>query len=344
MRERKTERRASRIPDWEVRFQGNFWPEKQRERPGQEIPLNKSFDWEGQEGRMPALYLCGKGLVIDLCWRVSPERIRAHWEKRSRKEAGWAEDPLRIRVGVKALWLNGRQLRWAHGSGVVWDPCRSEERDRDLEARSAVEHYGLDPAWGWSIQRLCFPWATRRKPQLKSLRLILEQEPVELPGPCFWTSRSGEQFRFSHPSTGVEHTLTVEDYRLQVLPELGERLAGTPLAGCELPRHCVTMTVSLTPELDPEAFLIRDSAPGDQPRRKNGARPPESGQAETVGIIGGAVGTTTIVLGGRTRAPGRYQVSSSTYFQAPEKVKWSLVFREKTKEDLTLEWSGEEKR
>ena len=337
-------------PPWKVYFDGGFWTRKSRERPGQELLLNKSFDWEGQRGMIPSLYLCGKGLVIDFCLRVPLEEIRTHREKwdggeldRDRALSRAAEDPLNVQLRIGSLLLNGRPLRWTHGSGVVWDPCRLEGEYGDLEARSALEHYALDPAWGWSIRRVCFPWATKRKPRLKTLSLVLEQEPIEFPGPYFRPSARGEQLRFRHPLTGEEHILTVEDYQSRELAELEEGLAATPLAGYELPRHCVTMTCSLTPELPENTFFIRDSSPGDQPRIKGELPTRKNIHAGAIGVIGGADGPTAIFISRKSRPFPGYTVTSSAYFQPPKEVEWRLIFREKTRGSLSLELIREEK-
>lgn len=45
------------------------------QRAGQEVSLGKTFVWEGEEWQIPAVYLCGKGLVVDFLCKVSAEKV-----------------------------------------------------------------------------------------------------------------------------------------------------------------------------------------------------------------------------------------------------------------------------
>ena len=38
--------------------------------PGKSLRTEKEFEWAGHEWRIPAVYSCGKGLVIDFCMRA----------------------------------------------------------------------------------------------------------------------------------------------------------------------------------------------------------------------------------------------------------------------------------
>ncbi len=64
---------------WNVYFGEGFNMGKSRFKPGEEIRINKHFEWNGEEWLVPAIHSCSKGLVVDVCrkkaneveWRVS---------------------------------------------------------------------------------------------------------------------------------------------------------------------------------------------------------------------------------------------------------------------------------
>jgi len=215
------------IPEWKVYFDGSFWGHHGRERAGKEIPLNKQFRWENEIWTILAIYPCGKGLVVDFCLRVPPEHICAFLERWNLSVNGDgakltaeqrmridADNPLTVNINPKVV-LNGTELSASHGCGVCWNPCFSD--GNGLEAWSVMRHYELDPEQGYVIWRSAFPWQTKRKPQIKTLSVILMQEPVAIPGPLFGVSMPDEQIEFIHPSTGNKHTLTVQEYERQEL-------------------------------------------------------------------------------------------------------------------------------
>ena len=57
--------------DGRVWFGDNFWGHlPDRTRPGREVRLNTAFPWNGRPGLIPAIYLCGRGVVADVCYSV----------------------------------------------------------------------------------------------------------------------------------------------------------------------------------------------------------------------------------------------------------------------------------
>lgn len=142
--------------------------------------------------------------------------------------------------------LNGRKLRGVEGNGLCWLPesCREmdagalndgpaeeyPELDNDgdpvedpaaeeypaadpyEEERRLLEHYGLDPAKAWSMNRWSFSWATKRPSKLRSLSLTMKRDRVCIPGIRFTVRGPGDQIPFIHPSTGERHVLTVLEY------------------------------------------------------------------------------------------------------------------------------------
>ncbi|EHQ88712.1 hypothetical protein [Desulfosporosinus youngiae] len=332
-----------KIPEWKVYFDGNFWGHQGRERAGKEISLHRQFVWEDEVWYIPAIYTCSKGLVVDFCPQVPAERIRSFMDKwnlsiesvrtdfsdEQRMQID-AENPLAVNTNPNVV-LNGTVLSGSHGCGVSWNPCFPESNG--LEVKSVTRHYGLDPAYGWAIWRSVFPWKTKRKPQIRSLSVTLMQEPVAMQGPHFHVSAPGERIKFTHPTTGVQHTLTVQEYERQEIPR--ERFGSQDQ---EFPMHYTVMSYTLSPDLPDAAFTVTDCLRSDRPRQKrtNPNEPQASDSAFSFGIIGGAVDPTAIIFGGSGQ--GRlHAVCSALHFEPVDDVEWRMVFHEKRREDITVE-------
>lgn len=337
----------SPLPEWKVYFDGNFWGRSSGERAGVEISLNKHFLWQDEVWTIPSIYTCSKGLIVDFCLKVSPERIKLFIDKwklsvendgsnftdEQRMQID-TENPLAVNINPKAV-LNNTELRSSHGCGLCWNPCLPE--GNALEAWSVMQHYELDPEQGYMIWRNAFLWKTKHKPQLKTLAVRLEREQVSIAGTHFQVSLPGEQFEFIHPSTGKKHTLTVQDYERKELPS--EHFKTPDLDGLEFPRHLTAMSYTLSPELPDQAFQIMDCARGDRPRHKhvNPRAPQATGDVCcSVGIIGGADGPNAIFFVNDSQ--GKLRVASSAmHFKPVQDVEWRMNFYEKTHEDITVE-------
>lgn len=329
-----------KIPEWKVYFEGNFWGHHVRERAGKEIALDKQFVWGEEVWRIPSVYICSKGLVMDFCMQVPAERIRSFidkWELSIENDRAdfsdeqrmqiEAENPLSIHVNPK-LMLNGKVHSFAHGCGVSWNPCFQE--GNDLAAKSVIQHYGLDPTNGWAVWRAAFPWMKKRKLLIKTLSVTLLQEPVAVLGPHFRASTTGERFDFAHPTTGIQHTLTVQDYERQNLsPEH---------FGCqnqEFPMHFIVMTYTLTPDLPESALMVTDCVRSDRPRQKDGGlNEPQADNSACIGIIGGANGQAAIQISRSGESECR-TACSALHFEPVDEVEWRIVFYEKRRNDVT---------
>ncbi len=331
-----------KIPEWKVYFDGNFWGYHSRERAGKEISLDKQFVWEDEVWHIPAIYTCSKGLVIDFCVQVPAECIRSFTDKWNlsieNNGSGFtdeqrmqieAENPLAININPKVV-LNGAVLSGSHGCGVSWNPCFPE--GNGLEAKSVTRHYGLDPACGWAIWRAAFPWTKKRKPQITTLSVTLMQEPVAMPGPHFHVSAPGERIEFTHPTTGAQHTLTVQEYEQHEMSR--EHIDSQ---NQEFPTHYTVMSYTLSPDLPDRAFNVTDCVRSDQPRQKHtNPNEPQASNSICIGIIGGADGPTAIIFGGSGQ--GKLHVAcSALHFESVDDVEWRMAFHEKRREDVTVE-------
>lgn len=335
---------------WKVTYDGGLWG--QQGRAGKEIPVNKEFEWDGQRWLVPAIYACGKGLVMDICMEAEPDGIRTFiekWDLLHEDEHHYSneemrrmeqEHPLNIDFRPHVI-LNGKPLRNEHGSGEVWIPvsCLADGIQCERDSLRALEHYGLDTSKGWMIRRCSFAWATAKKPKIKSLTLTLERELTDIPGIRFVAPAVGESISFTHPVSGTEHTLTVCEYEQNELNAHHFRDTGM-----EYPTHHHAMSYSLAPDLPNRSFMIRDCADGDSPRIKN-PNPNEFapvciGSAASIGIIGGADGPTatfvTNIVTNRTESK-LHAACSSLHFEQVDEVEWQITFREKTVEDITVD-------
>ena len=315
---------------WEVFFEGGFAGGKGRTKPGETIETGCAFDWAGETWRVPAVYACGKGLVADVCRRVPAEAVRVFAEKwdltPEEDGAAWTEDrrlqaeaenPLKPGVDCTAE-INGRPAPQSHACSTCWLPMFPASND--TAARAAIAQYGLEPGDCWVIWRVSFPWATARRPQLRTLRLRLCQQPQRLPAGRLVTDGNAADFSLRHPVTGEVFLLHVLEHTARTLCS-----AAVALPGCELPAHCVQMTYTLTPPLPGGSLQLTDCAPADRPRCAAGH---EAGAALTQ--------TGAAFLLPDDAAPGTRCVCSSLHFEPAERVVWRADFLGQTRPDIDV--------
>ncbi len=317
-------------PQWNVFFDGSFWGHTGKDHAGTEITVGKQFEWAGRQWLLPAVYSCGKGLVIDFCMRVEAQEIRAFmgkWDLRQENDTCEhftqeqqmeieLDSPLHLDFDAQ-LELNGRKLLTSHGCSVCYNPCLPDGMRNDLEAKWVVKHYALNPAYGWVIFRNAFPWAGQHRPKIKTLSLTMEQHPISIPGPHFRVAAAGDTVAFVHPASGKEYILTVQELEPHILPEScldSERW--------EYPSHFWAMSYTINPEIPDGSLTIMDCAGSDRPKEKAPSSP------AAMGIIGGADGPTAIFLdrgeSGQPRA-----ACSSLHFSPVDSVEWYIIFCEK---------------
>ncbi len=330
-------------PEWKVTFEGGFWGHS-RERAGKELAIGKEFDWAGHHWLIPSVYLCAKGLVVDFCMQVEPSQIQAFMEKwdltienegqrqfSPEEQMQLAlENPL-ILDFCATLQVNGKKLESTHGSGTAYAPCLGPDYTAMDEALQAMEHYGLDPDYGWVLARFSYPWATKRKPTIRSLSLTMIQDPVSIPGPHLKACHPGTTATFLHE--GQEHTLTVQEYETKIMD-----WSSMPDTGLEHPSHYAAMSYTVSPELPDGVLTLEDCREGDRPRQP--PSPPGQPEAENystiIGIIGGVDGPEAVLFG-----PNQYgklhAAYSSLHFEPVDHVEWRLVFHETQFDDLTVD-------
>ena len=338
---------------WKVYFNGGFWRHHGKDKPGEKMVINKQFTWNGNVWHIPAVYACGKGLVVDFCIEIEREKIKEFLKKIEQygdREDLWSEEireeihrenPTEIEFSAEAV-VNGTVLSMRRGCGLGWMPEGLLETETawraEPEAEQILEHYGLDKQLGWSFRRVSFPWATTRKPAIKTMQVTMKSRMVPVVAKRFATPKPLEQVQITHPATGESYILTVQeitDQQLDMKPQEAPHWEEL-----ELPTYYKQMVYDLSPELPQEALRIQDCVKSDAPRQKPKAAELSGGHgsgAASVAIIGGADGPTAIFLaaGGGSKQP-RCDCSA-LHFEPVEDVTWKAVFQEKPCEDESFD-------
>ena len=238
-----------------------------------------------------------------------------------------------FKITIPRLELNGKTMLTSHGCSVVFNPCLPDGMINEAEAKWALEHYDLDTSYGWMIFRAAFPWTSKRRPEIKSLSLTMEQRPCRVPGPHFQTHAPGDSFSFLHPVSGTNYTLTVQEIEQQTIPQ---KCFGSDR--WVYPTHFTVMRYTLFPESE-EDISICDCCDGDKPMEiavEGDTFTPETQNNACVGIIGGADGPTVIMPGEKSQ--GRLHAACSALHFEPvrDDVEWCTMFSIKNFDETTI--------
>ncbi len=328
--------------EWSVTYNSSFWSCKGPA--GKEIPVKKEFFWGSERWYVPAVYRCGKGLVIDFCKACDPAELKAYIDKwdllnesnheysKEQQEQMMREHPLHVEFEPSVI-LNGKELRRDRGCSVSWIPaeCLNEEFQMEMETKAALEHYGLDLSWGWSIYRYSFRGQAECASVLKSLKLSMKRDAESVSGGHFLSPCAGRVITFLHPVTAVQHRLTVHTDEAQ---ELKESDFGDDCM--KYPRHYRVLRYTVDPEITGCGFAVQDSGDGDSPRRKlSEEEGPVRAGVSAVGIIGGAdEEVMTELTDGKLVKT--HAACSSLYFEPQESIAWYMSFRIRSMEDVEV--------
>lgn len=338
---------APEVPtEWTVYFEHGFWNKNAKGKPGEEIVINKSFSWGDEIWHIPAVYSCSKGLVVDFCIEIQPEKEKAYLDKwypvfakdenisNELQEQIEQENPIDINFRTH-LQVNGKPVIAKHGNAIQWIPesCLPDRVRSEREARELIKHYGLDETKVWSFHRWSFPWTSKRKPKIKTICIKLERDPVTIQGIHFNNPSVGDVISFVHPIHKTEHKLTVLAYEKQEFSGKGFQHEEY-----EFPTLHTAMTYTLEPELPTRNFQVRDCLDNEQPKRKprNQFEPQSSYDACCIGIIGGADGPTAVFVSAGQNLE-QHRALSALQFEHADDIEWKVVFREKLMEDIETE-------
>lgn len=334
--------------EWKVFFDGGYWSKHGKGHPGKEISLNKSFLWGEEVWHIPAVYSCSKGLVVDFCVEITPEREKAFLDKwlpvcendarltREVQRELDKENPLVVNFSPH-LFVNGEEIRAKHGSAINWIPesCIPEGTQNQREAKQLVEHYRLDPSRAWSFHRWSCMWGTIQRPAIKSLQVKLERQYETIDGVRFRNPCVGDVITFTHPISHTEHKLTVVEYEKQ---ELSSKAFAHE--EYEFPTYHTAMTYTLEPDLSNSKFQVQDCLENEQPKRrpKNPHEPHSTYDVCSIGIIGGADGPTALIFSnGSSKKTVPHVALSALHFEPVDDIEWKIIFREKLMEDVEVD-------
>ena len=333
-----------------VYFSGNYWGGHKRERAGKEIPINKEFTWAGRLWRIPAAYSCSGGLVVDFCTRIPREQIEEFircWGLNRRKkdfsQEEWEqmerENPFGIDFDVKAR-INGKACKGSRSCAVGWHPC-DVMRDQDESIQEELlDYYACDRSYGWRFARVCFPWATVRKPVIKTIGFHFREQPAVYQGEHFTTKDFDDmrKIEFVHPISKQSYRLLLFRCETSVLPGESLRFPETRFPeDMQYPNQYKTLTYSVLPEMLQSAFRILDCTESDRPRRKENVT--GANGISSIGIIGISSGVSAIFIPEKDgeKELKQYAACSSLHFSPVSEVEWRMVFYVKEHEDICQE-------
>lgn len=344
----------------------NMNPQTDGEKPMKELWVNRDFSWNAEEGFVPAIYVGEEGIIVELCLRVSPERIRTFQEKWKTSDDDWTDEQMErierelpfARHFEAELEADGERLVNSHCSGEAWNPLRGPkealevQRPGEYSAEQLADYYGCDKNFGWYFEKAAFRWKNAKESAQASggecrragmalpthFKLTLRAKKQPWTGTHFVTEEGCNEHveEIKNPMTGERYRLTVHECSAEVLDE---RLFEFPGKEKLLhPRCCQTLLWSIEPELSPELFSVQDCAHGDQPRKKQIVKTPQGEREEILTVGSYAVHA----LAARRKGDQRHVSCSALHHEPVREVEWRTVFQIKEDiADVILEWDGE---
>ena len=325
------------LEDWFVTFDGGF-SNRKKGRNGRKITVNKTFERQGRNWFIPAVYLCPKGIVADIFIETKQEMLKDFFEK-------WAycgydtarlsdedirsiekENPLDISFRT-TLHFNTRVLARSFGTSInfIPQPLLPDGAENSEEAVRVIKYYGLDPTKAWTMHRISFPVTITKKIKINSLSIEFADEYESVYGKNF-TCDNGEKVSITNPVDGTEYMLTV-------LEITDEQLSIPDFYGMMLPSRFKQMVFTLEP--DCENFSLKDMVPNDAPVHADGNNR-EDVRASSIGIIGGADGPTAVFMTG-IKKENHHTACSALRHEPADKTVWQSVFRRKTADKINIE-------
>lgn len=277
---------------WKVYFDKGLYAPASRGRAGEEIRVGRSVTLNGDEWRIPSIYVCPRGFVVDILHIVDNAKYAEFYDgncflvqygddipegERRRIES---ENPLNVDPNA-ALIVNGKTLVGSGGTSCVYDPVPEHGETEDT-ALAVKEHYSLDEAHTVVIWRLNFAGKFRAD-EISSAEIVMTAD-MKLVRSIPVGAGGATEFEFPE---GERHTLRISE----VTPvDIGDVVSG----GMRLPRYMTSVAYRIEPDLPREVCRLCDYNRSDIPM--NDAAGGSDSHA-AIGIIGGADGPT-VVLGG----------------------------------------------
>ena len=326
------------LEDWDVYFTSGFYGSKKGKK-GEKITVDKSFCWAEKEWIIPAVYSCPKGIVIDICEKTDSSVFKKFKEKWSfcgynenmltdEQKTEFADDiptPTDFRCQLR---VNGKLCLSFFGSSITYIPQEylpdGDESNRD--AIKTMNYYNLDKANAWTVHRISIPWATAKKPVIKSAELELIADMKTVKGDKFTTPETGEKIEFINPLNGNSHILEVKDIR--------KNETAFSVEGYDFPDKNTVISFSVTPDIDKKYFSVRDTEQNDAPIPTGEKL--TGNEASSIAIIGGADGPTAFFVAEKQNNTELHTASSALKRGYKEKINWQFIFRFKPDENISF--------
>lgn len=295
---------------WEVGFGTGFSDWCEKGKAGQELSVRRPFRWQKEDWAVAAVYLCEDGIVVDSFLQIAPELLKQFhqkWDGRSglsieEQMLRTLDDPLDIDA-KGTLFVNDRPIPQKKSIQIRWDPTL----DNSWNARRTLDYYGLSRENGYLLRRESF-LRRGKNPPIRSMELKLEAAPAAVPGQRFIAPPPGESISFLHPASGQVHTLKVLSLTREALDP--NFLSNHPC--------CYTrLTYTLDPQIPNDSFSIVDCDAGDEINPAVPAAP------------------TGTFPAGKIPSAGQFAVSSLRYTPA-DSITWRMIFRHKTRPDVSV--------
>ena len=225
------------------------------------------------------------------------------------------------------LTVNGKVSMNSFGSSVTYIPQEylpdGDESNKD--SIKTMNYYNLDKNDGRTIHRISIPWATAKRPVIKSAELELIADMKSVSGEKFTTPEAGEKIEFINPLNGNRHTLEIKDIRKNELT--------LSVEGYDFPDKNTVMSFTVIPDIDKKYFSVRDTEQNDAPVRTDEKL--TDNEASSIAIIGGADGPTAFFVAEKHTAESELHTASSALKREhKENITWQFVFRQKPDEDI----------
>lgn len=246
---------------WKVWFGKGIYAQKERGREGIEKKLGKRFEWCGGEWSVPSIYLCPRGIVVDILHVIPKKAFDDYYAKycflldcgedvpESVRRRAVDENPLNLDFSVE-LMLNGRRVRSGGGSSFGYG---GEGSSGDKKIADAVrKHYGdelrlgVKPESGepaFTLYRVSFACRYREGAHI-ALHLLPDKRMV------MNVPLTGKETRFEYPE-GEPHTLTIKR-------ELHEKTGVHRAHGMIFPQDYTVVSYVIEPDISPENACVRD--------------------------------------------------------------------------------------
>lgn len=307
------------------------------------------FFYAGQAYQIPAVYLFRKGFVLDIIGTVDTEALRKFHDRYAPREEyltpreraqAMLEHPYQPLSGMK-LWFNGEEVTSWHTDEALFVPWQEHMPPLAEEAFAAYAFLSKENSFSMTRLHARYPKAQGgvfaamkaifTRPKLKELRLLIHPTEQMLPLEHAFAIGTQEKehpaLSFTHPVTGVAHTLQATDAKwmdltaqFQKLYRMRKRSGGRVYPITQAGQsHVLEIAYRVSPPLpEGERLQLQDEERTLQPRDTA-----ESGTAAksacAIGIIGSADGPTAIYMAGREKkAPETYGVCCSRVYPRPQ--------------------------